>query len=113
MPRPLSTPATVPPTPPATPYFSQLTPTQHHLVQHAAAALLLKDRKRGTLHDDFEKAIGGIEHLVERLEESIRIGVHSGKGKRLTSEPPFVLSHFPCSRLTLSRSRRALWDTSS
>ncbi|TNY24212.1 Rho GTPase activation protein [Rhodotorula diobovata] len=84
VPRPLSTPATVPPTPPATPYFSQLTPTQHHLVQHAAAALLLKDRKRGTLHDDFEKAIGGIEHLVERLEESIRIGVHNGKGKRLT-----------------------------
>ncbi|GAA5937699.1 hypothetical protein JCM3775_002103 [Rhodotorula graminis] len=81
--RPLLTPATAAPTAPATPYFSELTPTQHHLVQHAAAALLLKDKKRGTLHDDFEKAIGGIEHLVERLEESVRVGGRSGKGKRL------------------------------
>ncbi|GAA5850795.1 hypothetical protein JCM9279_003925 [Rhodotorula babjevae] len=83
VPRPLSAPVAVTTTAPATPYFSQLTPTQHHLVQHAAAALLLKDKKRGTLHDDFEKAIGGIEHLVERLEESIRVGARSGKGKRL------------------------------
>ncbi|GAA5823699.1 hypothetical protein JCM3770_006682 [Rhodotorula araucariae] len=82
VPRPLSAPAIVAPAAvPVTPYFSTLTRAQHHLVQHAAAALLLKDKKRGTLHDEFEKALGGIEHLVERIEVGMRIG-HAGKGGR-------------------------------
>ncbi|BGP45171.1 hypothetical protein JCM10450v2_000988 [Rhodotorula kratochvilovae] len=80
VPRPISRPASTGPAP-ETPYFSSLTRTQHHLVQHAAAALLLKDKKRGTLHDEFEKALGGIEHLVERIEEGMRIG-QAGKGGR-------------------------------
>ncbi|GJN87747.1 hypothetical protein Rhopal_000702-T1 [Rhodotorula paludigena] len=73
-----------------TPYFSTLTREQHHLVQHAAAALLLKDMKRGTLHEKFEHAIGGIEHLVEKLEEGMRtvhLTGHRGKPKKLFGTP--------------------------
>lgn len=78
-------------------------------MQHAAAALLLKEKKRGTLHDDFDKAIGGIEHLVERLEESIRVGGRSGKGKRLKSACTFPSCCAALSAYAHPRARRALW----
>ncbi|KWU41693.1 hypothetical protein RHOSPDRAFT_36750 [Rhodotorula sp. JG-1b] len=54
---------------PATPYFSRLTPAQHHLVRHAAAALLLKQHhEHKGVHNALHRAIGGFEKMVKTLE---------------------------------------------
>ncbi|BGP22009.1 rho GTPase-activating protein [Rhodotorula toruloides] len=58
---------------PPAPYLSSLTPNQHHLVRHAAAALLLKDHRHG--RGVFE----GIERVLERLWEK---GEEVGQGRR-------------------------------
>ncbi|BGO98311.1 hypothetical protein JCM10021v2_001970 [Rhodotorula toruloides] len=67
-----------PPTPdaPPAPYLSSLTPVQHHLVRHAAAALLLKDHRHG--RGVFE----GIERVLERMwERGEEVGHGHGGGK--------------------------------
>ncbi|KAJ8296647.1 Rho-type GTPase-activating protein 1 [Rhodotorula toruloides] len=67
-----------PPTPnlPPAPYLSSLTPVQHHLVRHAAAALLLKDHRHG--RGVFE----GIERVLERMwERGEEVGYVHGGGK--------------------------------
>lgn len=85
-----------PTSPPPTPYFSSLSPAQHHLVQHAAAALLLKDHSQGRLHEKVHRAVGGFEHLTRVLEKSMEqawegarehVGREAprGGGKRLSS----------------------------
>ncbi|GAA5881457.1 hypothetical protein JCM3774_005089 [Rhodotorula dairenensis] len=77
IPRPLADPS---PHPPPTPYLSTLTPAQHHLVQHAAAALLLKQKhEHEGVHDKLHRAIGGFEHMVRTLEAGVQSawrGVH-------------------------------------
>ncbi|GAA5927979.1 hypothetical protein JCM10213_000941 [Rhodosporidiobolus nylandii] len=73
-------------------YLSSLTPQEHHLVRHAAAALLLKDRARGTLHEVFHRAVGGVEKMVEALERGAEgaAGMVKGRGER-----PQKLFHTP------------------
>ncbi|GAA6040107.1 hypothetical protein JCM8097_002031 [Rhodosporidiobolus ruineniae] len=67
-------------------YLSALTPSQHHLVRHAAAALLLKDKARGTLHEAMHDAVGGVERMVRVVEAGVEEGweraMHHGGGKR-------------------------------
>ncbi|GAA5984797.1 hypothetical protein JCM11641_002743 [Rhodosporidiobolus odoratus] len=97
--RPLSAPhpATLPPPGSQKVYLSSLTPQEHHLVQHAAAALLLKDRARGTLHQVFHEAVGGIEGLVEGLERGAQDAwegmTHHGRPKKLFGTDLHYLTH--------------------
>lgn len=65
---------------PPVPYLSSLTPVQHHLVRHAAAALLLKDHRHG--RGVFE----GIERVIERLwEKGEEVEHHGGKGRPVSA----------------------------
>lgn len=78
------TPRAVPPHP-TTPYLSSLTPAQHHLVQHAAAALLLKDHTHGNLHEKLHRAVGGFDKMVQLLEVGMEkawtgVSEHAGTG---------------------------------
>ncbi|GAA6005458.1 hypothetical protein JCM10207_002988 [Rhodosporidiobolus poonsookiae] len=77
-------------------YLSSLTPSEHHLVQHAAAALLLKDRARGTLHEALHEAVGGIERLVHWLEHGVEKAWEEVKRHRphkLFGTPLHTLTH--------------------
>ncbi|GAA5840917.1 hypothetical protein JCM11251_007639 [Rhodosporidiobolus azoricus] len=75
-------------------YLSTLTPPEHHLLRHAAAALLLKDKAKGVLHVELEKAVKGIEHLVEVLEHGVeRAWEKVHPPKKLFGTPLAHLTH--------------------
>ncbi|GAA5909457.1 hypothetical protein JCM6882_002649 [Rhodosporidiobolus microsporus] len=94
IPRPLSTPPPNGGAPTQKVYLSSLTPQEHHLLRHAAAAMLLKDKARGTLHGEVEKVVHGVEHLVEMCEEGVERAWHSVKPpKKLFGTPLALLTH--------------------
>ncbi|BGP53143.1 hypothetical protein JCM8202v2_000702 [Rhodotorula sphaerocarpa] len=85
-----------PTSPPPTPYFSSLSPAQHHLVQHAAAALLLKDYSQGRLREKVHRAVGGFEHLTRVLEKSMEQaweGAREHVGQLFGTPLPLVTKH--------------------
>ncbi|GAA5856518.1 hypothetical protein JCM8547_008782 [Rhodosporidiobolus lusitaniae] len=96
VPRPPSIPLPLPTTRPPNEkvYLSTLTPREHKLVQHAAAALLLKDKSRGTLHEGLHEAVGGVERMVRALESGVEEAVHGvRRHKQLFGTPLAHLTH--------------------